>query len=127
MKTLFTNNPTRNERLTRSGLIYLVLILVAVLAMTAQFILLQREHDRITAAQRQQRIQILLNRRLALEATRALCLRKDELRSEVKAGKSYLKQHPLGSSAIPLALIVKSIHDSETVLATLRDVRCRSG
>ncbi len=60
---------------------------------------------------------------IAIQANRALCLRKNEERRSVLEARFYLK-HPGALPGIPRTLILKSLHDEEAVLATLSDVSC---
>ncbi len=60
---------------------------------------------------------------IAIQANRALCLRKNEERQAIIEARFYLN-HPKALPAIPRPLIAKSLHDEEAVLATLADVSC---
>ncbi len=60
---------------------------------------------------------------IAIQANRALCLRKNEEVRSIAEAKFYLA-HPKSLPAIPRALIVRSIRDDESVLRTLQDVAC---
>ena len=60
---------------------------------------------------------------IAIQANRALCLRKNEERKAIVEAQFYLR-HPGDLPGIPHSLIVKSLHDDEATLATLVDVSC---
>ncbi len=103
--------PTNPERIA-----YLSLVVASAIAIGVLFFLFQQQRTSLHN-------QVARVAALAVQANRALCLRKNEERSSIVEGRFYLK-HPAALASIPRALIVKAVRDDEEVLATLTDVTC---
>ena len=106
------SSQSRLERLA-----YLSLIVASSIALGVLFFLFEQQRtslhnqvDKVAA--------------LTIQINRSLCLRKNEEQRSVIEAKTYLERHPDGTADFSKALIVKSIHDAEAVVATLADVSC---
>ena len=105
MRSLFTDHPSSAARI-----VYLVLIIASAVSIGLLAWQANRQSDELA--------------RQVTQVNRALCLRKTELRSQIKGARQFLRQHPNGTADLPAALIRKSIQDNEVTLATLSDLRC---